>query len=210
MSSKADPRRRVDSQSRTWWWVAAGLAVLSSFGIWSATTHNTEIAKVRREAAPDSRARVVAAARVTSEEAVHEEPIVPATTIPTAAPAPVVPTARGEVVVGAAPDAPHEPGMVPHPLDAAHARLHAENRLMQGLNDAMSFRQVATMRALLAEYRTLDPADADATQAGYGVIADCIEFPGDASLTAAHEFYDTERHSPLRRYVRRMCFENTN
>jgi hypothetical protein len=100
--------------------------------------------------------------------------------------------------------------MVPHPLDEARARIAAENRLIQSLNDAMSFRKVGEMRRLLATYRNLDPRDADENQRGYEVIADCIESPGEASLTAARAFYDTERHSALRRFVRRICFENSN
>ena len=113
-------------------------------------------------------------------------------------------------VVGPRAGDPHEPGMFPHPLDDARARIDAENQLIQALNDAMSFRKVEEMRELLVAYRKLDPSDVDASQAGYEVIADCIEFPGEASLTAAHQFYDTERHSPLRRFVRRICFENSN
>jgi hypothetical protein len=113
-------------------------------------------------------------------------------------------------VVGPHPDDPHLPGMKPHPLTPEHERIDAENALIQRLNDAMSFRKVREMREMLVEYRKLDPTDADANQAGYEVIADCIEFPGDASLTAARQFYDTERHSPLRRFVRRICFENSN
>jgi len=100
--------------------------------------------------------------------------------------------------------------MAPHPLDPERERLHAENRLILHLNEAMSFRNTKDMRALLVDYRKLDPTDADASQAGYAVIADCIDQPGEASLAAAHRFYDTQRHSPLRRYVRRICFENTN
>jgi hypothetical protein len=95
-------------------------------------------------------------------------------------------------------------------MDEARERIHAENRLIQRLNDAMSFRKVKEMREMLLEYRTLDPKDLDANQAGYAVIADCIEHPGDASMAAARQFYDTQRHSPLRRFVRRICFENTN
>jgi len=113
-------------------------------------------------------------------------------------------------VVGAHPDAPHEPGMYPHPMDEARERIHAENRLILHLNEAMSFRNVKEMRELLVEYKQLDPTDNDASQAGYAVIADCIEHPGEASLAAAHQFYDTQRHSPLRRYMRRICFENSN
>ena len=100
--------------------------------------------------------------------------------------------------------------MLPHPMDEAHARIDAENRLIQRLNDAMSMRDVRQMRELLVEYRKLDATDADASQAGYAVIADCIESAGDASLAAARQFYDTQRHSPLRRFVRRICFEGTN
>jgi hypothetical protein len=95
-------------------------------------------------------------------------------------------------------------------MDEAHARIDAENQLILRLNDAMSFRKVKEMREMIDEYRRLDPADTDANQAGYAVIADCIERPGDGSTTAARQFYDTQRHSPLRRFVRRICFEGSN
>lgn len=100
--------------------------------------------------------------------------------------------------------------MLPHPMDDARARIDAENRLIGRLNDAMSLRNVSEMRELIGEYRNLDATDVDASQAGYTVIADCIEHPGEGSLAAARQFYDTQRHSPLRRYVRRICFENSN
>jgi hypothetical protein len=113
-------------------------------------------------------------------------------------------------VVGAHPDDPHAPGMAPHPMDDARARIAAENRLILYLNEAMSYRDVKRMRELVVEYRKLDPQDIEANQAGYTVIADCIESPGEGSLAAARQFYDTQRHSPLRRFVRRICFENSN
>jgi hypothetical protein len=100
--------------------------------------------------------------------------------------------------------------MLPHPMDDAHDRIDAENRLVLRLNEAMSFRRTKEMRAMIAEYRNLDPKDTDANQAGYTVIADCIELPGEGSLAAARQFYDTQRHSPLRRFVRRICFEGSN
>ena len=100
--------------------------------------------------------------------------------------------------------------MLPHPITPEHERIFAENRTIGALNDAMAFRDVKKMRELLIEYRKIDPNDTDATQAGYEIVADCIEFPGDASLAAARKFYDTERHSPLRRFVRRICFENAD
>lgn len=126
-------------------------------------------------------------------------------------PAPPLSTmvSEGPRVVGPHPDDPHEPGMLPHPMTEEHERIQSENRTIQALNDAMAFRDVTKMRELLVEYRRIDPSDIEFTQAGYEVIADCIEFPGDASLAAAREFYDTQRHSPLRRFVRRICFENS-
>ncbi len=121
-------------------------------------------------------------------------------------PAPRPPTF--EVAAGH-PHAPHLPGMAPHPqADPERERLHSENRLIQSLNDAMSFRRAAELRALLTEYRQLDPTDVHSNQAGYAIIADCIDTPGDASLAAAHDFYENEHHSTLRRFVRRICFEN--
>jgi len=122
----------------------------------------------------------------------------------------VAPDPAGPIVVGARAGDPHEAGMRPHPMDEAHRRIEAENLLIQRLNDAMSFRNVKEMREALVEYRKVDSTDADANQAGYAVIADCIERPGQVSLAAAQQFYDTERHSPLRRFVRRICFERSN
>jgi hypothetical protein len=127
-----------------------------------------------------------------------------------ALPRPSATSSDGLNVVGPHPDDPHEPGMHPHPITPEHERIYAENRLIQELNDLMSFRKVKEMREKITEYQKLDPQDIEKNQLGYEVIADCIEFPGDASLAAARHFYDTQRHSPLRRFVRRICFENSN
>jgi hypothetical protein len=141
--------------------------------------------------------------------AAPEPQLAPPQPLPPPAAAPP-PSPQGPRIVGPFPDDPHEPGMLAHPMDEAHARIDAENNLILRLNDAMSYRDVKKMRPLIDEYRKLDGADKDANQAGYTVIADCIEHPGDVTLAAAHQFYDTQRHSPLRRFVRRICFENTN
>ena len=104
----------------------------------------------------------------------------------------------------------HDPWMHPHPITPEHQRIQAENETIQNLNDAMSIRDVPKMRELIIAYRALDPNDTDRAQLGYGVIADCIEHPGEASVARARDFYANQRHSPLRRFVRRICFENRN
>lgn len=113
-------------------------------------------------------------------------------------------------VVGPRNSDPHEPGMHPHPITDEHRRIRAVNEVIQTLNDAMSIRDTKAMRAHVAEYRALDPNDVDRSQLGYTLIADCIDHPGEASLAAAKSFYATEGHSPLRRFIRRICFENRN
>lgn len=70
-------------------------------------------------------------------------------------------------------------------------------------------RQLSRLEVALA-LPVLVNKDIDKNQVGYQVIADCIEYPGETSLAAARHFYDTERHSPLRRFVRRICFEGAN
>lgn len=186
--------------------LAVGLALLALLGLWvvfapkgerAAPAEARGAAEERREASPQDVAPAVTA------PAVPVRPLPPASLTAPPSPSPLN-------VVGPGPDDPHEPGMVPHPLDEAHARIDAENRLLQALNDAMSFRKVKEMRQLLVTYRQLDPQDIEKNQLGYEVIADCIEFPGDASLAAARDFYAAQRHSALRRFVRRICFENSN
>lgn len=187
-------------------WLAVSLVALLGLGFWLTRSPDTELA---REARPTRPAET--RAEVTPPEEPAEPPTVPAK-IPLAAPREHdAPTTTAAEVVGAHPHAPHAPGMLPHPVnDPERQRLHAENRLIQTLNDAMSFRRVEEMRKLIVEYQKLDPNDVHSNVAGYSIIADCIEYPGDRSLAAAREFYGQRRHSPLRRYVRRACFENTN
>ncbi|HEX6271754.1 MAG TPA: hypothetical protein VFZ53_01880 [Polyangiaceae bacterium] len=144
------------------------------------------------------------------EAAPPPEPVRPAPPArPSAAERPSAePPDDGLNVVGPHPDDPHEPGMHPHPFTPEHKRIYAINALNQRLDDLMSFRKAKEMREALVEYEKLDPEDVEKMRAGYAIIADCIEYPGDRSLAAARHFYDTERHSTLRRFVRRVCFEN--
>jgi hypothetical protein len=187
--------------NRTRWSIAVGLACLAGLGLWVVLSPKQE------RAAKTVPASVVEQRHEASAPAVP--PPAPSARLPAAAlSAPPPPNTLN--VVGPGPNDPHEPGMVPHPLDEARARIDTENRLTQALNDAIAFRKVKEMREMLVTYRKLDPKDVDKSQLGYEVIADCIEFPGEASLAAARNFYDIQRHSPLRRFVRRICFENTN
>jgi hypothetical protein len=209
------------SPKRIRWPLVVTLLVVASIALWF-TFRPTDASRAERGAQGEPGLRhehpmATAAEAVPADTRVALTPEIPSAgearrpeEPPAPAPAPLTVAVHGLNVVGAGPDDPHEPGMVPHPLDEARQRIAAENRLLQSLNDAMSFRRVAEMRDLLAQYRKLDPSDLEAHQLGYEIIADCLEFPGDASLTAAREFYDSERHSPLRRFVRRICFENGN
>ena len=129
---------------------------------------------------------------------------------PTAEPAPLTsassaPDDLAAEVVGPHPDDPHPPGALPHPITPEHERIRYENQLIQGLNDAIDLRDVPRIRQLVAEYEKAEPEDVHSLQAGYTIIADCIEHPGPASRAAAQHYWNTERHSILRRYVRRHC-----
>jgi FtsZ-interacting cell division protein ZipA len=205
--------------SRTRWALAAALVAILGLGLWLVRAQKSELTKERRAPrhesaeAHDDAAELVKAADartipVSAPIAPRSDTVRDQRTNET--PAPSANSAEGQVVGPHAHD-PRLPGMLPHPEnDPVRQRLHAENRLIQNMNDAMSFRRVNEMRELLVQYRKLDPNDVEAYQAGYEIIADCIEFRGDASLAAARKFYDMERQSPLRRFVRRICFENTN
>ena len=39
------------------------------------------------------------------------------------------------------------------------------------------------------------------------VAAECLDHPGPAATAAAQRYYDRERGSILRRYIRRTCLE---
>jgi hypothetical protein len=185
--------------------IPIALAAAAAVGLWFVLSPADERADAPDEAVDADSARAVVPAAAPAPPPLAPQPNAAhrSTLAAPAAPA-------GPKVVGPHPEDPHEPGMRPHPMDEARERIDAENRLILLLNEAMSFRNVKEMRELIVAYRQLDPTDRDASQAGYAVIADCIERPGEASLAAAHQFYDTQRHSSLRRFVRRICFENSN
>lgn len=94
-----------------------------------------------------------------------------------------------------------------HPITAEHVQLQTELQLIGALNDALDLHDVSAMRRLITKYREHDPSDEHRLQAGYERIADCLQYPGAASRESAQRYYDQERASTLRRYVRRACFE---
>jgi hypothetical protein len=95
----------------------------------------------------------------------------------------------------------------PHPITPEHQRIQRELGLIQALNDALDLEDAAQMRPLIAVYAREYPDDANALRAGYERITDCLEDPGGVTREAARNYYEHERASTLRRYVRRICLE---
>ena len=94
----------------------------------------------------------------------------------------------------------------PHPITAEHRRIYYENHLLSQLDGAMDVKDVAGMRKLLKEYREKYPENGPGLQSGYELIANCLEHPGH-HRPEAQRYFDEERGSTLRRYVRRHCLE---
>jgi len=119
---------------------------------------------------------------------------------------------RGETSTGAtAPRAeePHEAhvGEQPHPITPEREKIQRGNQLVGALNDAMDRHDVKEMRRLVEIYREHEPPDENKLQEGYARIADCLQEPSEEARARAQAYYDTERASTLRRYVRRACLE---
>jgi hypothetical protein len=101
-------------------------------------------------------------------------------------------------------------GMLPHPITPKHRRIFRENNLIGDLNGAMDVADVAGLRKLVRQYRDEYPEDAHVLQAGYELIADCLDRPGPETRARAQRYYDEELASGLRRYIRRHCLEASN
>ncbi len=94
----------------------------------------------------------------------------------------------------------------PHPITPAHERLRRERHFVASLDDAMDARSGALLREKLEQYRREFPEDHQRLQAGYAVIADCLEH-GESARASAEKYYQERRGSTLRRWVRRLCLE---
>ncbi len=110
------------------------------------------------------------------------------------------------------PNDPHPNTYVhPHPITPEHKRIFQENALLYQLNEAMDGKEVPRLRQLLKNYRDEYPEDPNQMQAGYALIADCLEHPGDATIrAAAQRYFKEEIASTLRRFVLRHCLEPRN
>ncbi len=95
----------------------------------------------------------------------------------------------------------------PHPITPEHERVFEENRTLGVLNGAMDVGDVAALRQALARYTEQYPEDSQDVQAGYAVVADCLEFPGQASRSAAERWSAEHHGSTVRRFVMRHCLE---
>ena len=101
----------------------------------------------------------------------------------------------------------HAHGEHPHPITPEHRRLQLELQLVAAMNDALDRRDGPALRGLVETYRAHDPGDEHGLQAGYTHLADCLEHPGEVASAAARDYYERERASTLRRYIRRTCLE---
>jgi hypothetical protein len=102
-------------------------------------------------------------------------------------------------------DLEYDPARHPHPLTDERARIHHENNLIQGLNDAMDSQDPDSLRQVLADYRRSHPEDPHRLQEGYALIADCLDDPGPASRVVGERYMKENRASTLRRFVERHC-----
>ena len=94
-----------------------------------------------------------------------------------------------------------------HPITPAHERIYKENNMIGAMNAAMDLGNVEELRRLNREYREQYPEDSHLMQAGYDIIADCMERRTEANRIAAQRFYDTQIASTLRRYIRMHCLQ---
>ena len=102
----------------------------------------------------------------------------------------------------------------PHPFTPEHEALQQELRIIGALQDALDLEDVPAMRQLIERYRAHVPGDENKLAEGYARLADCLEVDhaqrdheAGSVRAAALAYYENERASTLRRYIRRICLE---
>jgi hypothetical protein len=113
----------------------------------------------------------------------------------------------GNPIMGARGDSTKHGPRHPHPITAEHQRIFRENALISSLNGAMDVEDFRGLRELNERYKTEYPEDPNALQAGYDLIADCLEERTPENRARAERYFAEERASTLRRYVRRHCLK---
>lgn len=115
---------------------------------------------------------------------------------------------------GALPPAAESGNEQPHPLTPERELLQQELRLVGALQDALDLEDVPALRSLIARYRAHVPSDENKLAEGYARLADCLQVDHDhrddelaGVRAAAAAYYESERASTLRRYIRRICLE---
>ncbi|HEY3592836.1 MAG TPA: hypothetical protein VGL13_03140, partial [Polyangiaceae bacterium] len=143
-------------------------------------------------------------------EAEPEPAVTPALTAAPSPPAPRIQAAIRAIFEAGKPErTPYDqsPGQPSHPTTPESERIQRENAMVQAMNDAMDLADGAKLRALVREHAEEYPEDSNQLRDGYDVVADCLEHPGPASRAAGERFFENERGSTLRRFVKRYCIE---
>ena len=145
-----------------------------------------------------------------------EEHLAPPMPVPVPVPVPEPTPPAPPRVAHAQPSAAPAPQKVesedvhPHPFTPEREALQQELRLVGALQDALDLQDVPALRSLVERYRAHVPGDENKLAEGYARLADCLDSevqdPG-AARDAAATYYENERASTLRRYIRRYCLE---
>jgi hypothetical protein len=163
---------------------AVGAALVAGVALWPVARESPPQAAVE----PEPPARPVAPRAAARRPAAHA----------------LQPTAAAAPLVAASGDG-H-----PHPITPEHESLQQELRLVGALQDALDLEDVPALRALVERYRAHVPADENKLGEGYARLADCLDTDAHDPSTAraaAAAYYQNERASTLRRYIRRYCLE---
>jgi hypothetical protein len=136
----------------------------------------------------------------------HTEPRILASAAPASEPQQRL-GSDGVPIMGARDDSTAYGPRHPHPITPEHRRIFRENGLIGSLNGAMDVGDFAGLRRLNEQYKSEYPEDAHLPQAGYDIIADCLEQRTPENRARAERFFNEERASTLRRYVRRHCLQ---
>lgn len=93
---------------------------------------------------------------------------------------------------------------VGHPITERHKEIFRENKIMSKVFSAISVKDSKSLRDL-GDQIIQDSRDNISLYQGVNIIANCLDNKSSTSIYTAQNYYDTERASRLRRYIRRHC-----